>query len=143
MAKRKKQTSYSIAVGGARTILSILAVLLILIALIWASRTAYRFGYSIFHEEAMAKAPGETLTVEIPEDAGVREIGTILSNAGLINDVSLFVVQERLSDYHTKEGTMMHAGKFRVSTAMTPTQLMEVLSGDPIEEEEDAGSAAS
>ena len=138
MAKHKQDTGYKVAVFGASRLVGILLLVLMILVILFLGRTAYRFGYSVFHEEAVSSQPGEQITVTIPEGATVREIGVILQNAGLIRDANLFVVQERLSEYHKKEGTAFAPGTYRLSTAQTPTEMMGVLAGDEESGEEEA-----
>ena len=131
MAKKRKDTGYRVAVSGARRLVSLLLFALVLLIIFFLGRTAYHFGYSVFHQVPMSDPPGENITVSIPEDADMKEIGTILKNAGLVSDVTLFRVQERLSEYHTqlkKDG--VQGGTFRLNTSLTTDEILAVLAGE-------------
>ena len=137
MAKRRKDEGYRVAVSGARRLVSLLLLILVVIVIFFIGRTAYRFGYSVFHQEPMAAAPGENITVVIPEHASVREIGVILQNAGLIEDVSLFRVQERLSAYHKQiTDEKFQGGSFRLNTSQTTDEILAVIAGEATEVQE-------
>ena len=129
MAKRSN-TGYRIALNSARGLVGLLLLILVVILIFLGGRTAYRFGYDVFHQVGMSDPPGDNITLEIPEDASVREMGKILENAGLVKSSTLFYVQERLSDYHTKEGTKLRGGVYRLNTSMTPDEILAVLAGE-------------
>lgn len=95
---------------------------------------AYDFGYRIFAEEPMSPAPGLTLSVAIVEGKSVMEIGEILEEKGLIRSATLFYLQELVSSYHGK----LQPGIYEFSTAMTPSEMMEIMSANADEEEEDS-----
>ncbi|MCI1727250.1 MAG: endolytic transglycosylase MltG [Lachnospiraceae bacterium] len=122
----ESEQRYRAAVFGAKGIIRILLVVLAIVAIAWLGRTAYTFGYSIFNEKAVAEAPGTDVTVTIPNEASVRNIGNILAENGLISDVNIFVAQERLSAYHGE----LKGGTYTLNTSMTPTEIMAVLAGD-------------
>ena len=69
MAKRKNETGYRVAVSGASRLVGLLLFALVILMIYIIGRTAYRFGYSVFHQEAQAASPGENITVEIPAGA--------------------------------------------------------------------------
>ena len=74
----------------------------------------------------MAEEPGQAVTVVIPEGSSVREIGQILEQKGLVKSSMIFVVQEYFSTFH---GDLM-SGTYLLNTAMTPDDIMEILSGE-------------
>ena len=127
----KHSAGYRAAVGGVKRIIGLLLLILTVLLIIGLVRSAFRFGYSIFHQEAVSPPPGDRITVEIPQDATAEEVATILNNAGLIADRNLFLVQERLSPYHGK----IVSGRYRLSTAQTADEMLAVLAGDVPDEE--------
>jgi len=128
---REKAGKISLFIAGSafRAALTVLVVVL----LIWLGRTAYDFGYQVFNEQAMSPGQGTMVSVVIPEGSSVYEIGKILESKGLINNAYVFVVQERISNYHGK----LLPGTYRISTAYKPTMIMGQLAGE--EELEGAG----
>ena len=87
---------------------------------------AYDYGYRIFDEEPMSPEPGLTMSVAIVEGKSVSEIGKILEDKGLIRNATLFYLQEMFSSYHKK----LQPGVYELSTAMTPEEIMELMSAD-------------
>ncbi len=126
-----EQKTYSAAIFGMKTVIRILVYILIAVVVLFCGRTAYTYGYSLFNEQGMEAAPGTDVVVEIPEGASAREIGRILERNDLIENVNLFLIQERLSNYH---GDMM-SGTFVLNTSQTPTEMMAILSGETPPEE--------
>lgn len=117
-------------IGG--TVLKICAILVILLLVIKLTGVAYDFGYRIFADESIDSAPGIVINVAIVEGKSVKEIGEILEEKGLIRDKTLFVFQEKFSDYHGK----LNPGVYELNTAMTPYEMMAVMSENQEEEEQ-------
>ena len=96
----------------------------------WLGKTTYQFGYSVFNQQAMSPGEGQEITVVIKDDASVFKIARTLENKGLFKDALVFVVQERLSNYHGK----LRPGTYLLSTAYTPSRIMGILAGDTEQE---------
>lgn len=127
MARAKKTgRGYRNAIFGASAILRFLVAVLVVVVLIFLARTAYRYGYSVFNETAMEKAPGNDVEVVIPEGSGAREIGAILKEKGLIQEPGVFWLQERFSAWHGK----LTGGVYVLNTSMTPSEMMAVMAQD-------------
>ena len=126
MAKKKSDTGYQAAVFGAKSVLKILFYVLVIIVMIYLAQKAYSFGYAIFNQEPVAEAPGQAVTVIIPEDSTVKDIARTLERKGLIEDDAIFLLQERLSGYHGR----LLPGTYLLNTSMTADEKMEILSGD-------------
>jgi UPF0755 protein len=128
-----------------RTIRSILLGILnfivracILIVVIWGIRkiciTAYDYGFRIYSEPPMAEGDqGVDVVVTIPMGSSVAETGELLKGYGLIRDDKLFILQERLSDYHDK----LEPGTYTLNTSMTAEEMMAVMAPSLKEESED------
>lgn len=86
----------------------------------------YDYGYRIFGEGPMTTGEGRKVSVTIGSDMSVKDIGQALENKGLIRDAKLFVIQERLSEYH---GTI-EPGIYELSTAMTADQMIAAMSSE-------------
>ena len=136
MAKKRRNTGYRVAVSGARRLVALLLFALVMIIIFFLGRTAYHFGYSVFHQVPVSKPPGEYITVTIAEGADAREIGMTLRNAGLIEDITLFRVQERLSEYHKQLSEDFKGGTFRLNTSQTTDELLAVIAGEATEVQE-------
>ena len=104
--------------------LVILAVIMMLVYRF--ALDAYDYGYRIFDEKPMSPEPGLTMSVAIVEGKSVSEIGKILEDKGLIRSGTLFYLQEMFSSYHKK----LQPGVYELSTAMTPEEIMALMSAD-------------
>ena len=142
MANRKnKSTAYRVAVGGAKGLLRLLIYLCVVLAIVFAGKTAYSFGYLVFDETPMAetKEAGQDVTVIVKEDESVYQIGQTLEKKGLIERPVIFWMQERLSDYHGK----IKPGTYILNTHQVTEEMLAILSGEntegqPVAESTDA-----
>lgn len=66
--------------------------------------------------------------VEIPKGTTPRGLGPVLEAAGIVDDAGDFTWYVRLS----KEGGCMKAGRHRLTRAMSPHEILEVVCGAPI-----------
>lgn len=113
----------------AKGIFRIVLYVCIAFLIFWAGKATYEFSYSVFNEQAMSPGEGEEITVVIDSGSSVYKIGKILESRGLVKNAPTFVLQEYLSNYHG----MLQAGTYVLSTAYTPTRIIEILS-EPKEE---------
>ncbi|MCR4929414.1 MAG: endolytic transglycosylase MltG [Lachnospiraceae bacterium] len=106
------------------------------VALIYAGysciSSCYDFGYRIFADKAKDPAPGIVKTVAIVDGKTDKEIGEILEEKGLIDDGFLFGIQVKFSEYRDK----LKPGVYELSTAMSPYDMMAVMSATVEEESE-------
>lgn len=72
-----------------------MVILLVLVSVLYMACTkAFSFGTAIFSEEGVARSgQGEDVLVNIPVGSTGREVGTILYDNGLIEDVNIFLIQ--------------------------------------------------
>ena len=98
-----------------------------------AAVKAYSFGYSIFDDEPMSAEPGREVTVSITEGKSVKEIGEILASQGLVEDGTVFYLQNLLSSYKDE----LQPGMYTLNTSMTPTEIMEAMSATEETDEEE------
>ena len=108
----------------------------LVVALIYAGysciSSCYDFGYRIFADKAKDPAPGIVKTVAIVDGKTDKEIGEILEEKGLIDDGFLFGIQVKFSEYKDK----LKPGVYELSTAMSPYDMMAVMSASVEEESE-------
>ena len=109
-----------------KTVFGIVILAVIMMLVYRFALDAYDYGYRIFDEEPMSPEPGLTMSVAIVEGKSVSEIGKILEDKGLIRSGTLFYLQEMFSSYHKK----LQPGVYELSTAMTPEEIMALMSAD-------------
>ena len=89
------------------------------------AKVAYNYGYHIFNQTAVSSGTGRTVTFTVGSGDSADTIAENLLGVGLITDKNLFKLQERFSEYHGME----QAGTYELSTAMTPEEMLTVMSG--------------
>ncbi len=105
-------------------IIKVVLVVVVAMFCIAASGRAYRIGYSIFYEKALAEEGcGESIEVTVTEGMSTAQIGNMLKEAGLIEDAAVFPYQERFSSYHGE----IKPGTYTLSTEMTPSEMIKVM----------------
>lgn len=102
--------------------------IVVIVAFIYAGLRAttfcYEFGFKIFADEAIDPAPGITKTVAVVDGKTDKEIGEALEEKGLIKDAFLFRFQVKFSEFDGK----LKPGVYELSTAMTPYDMMRIMS---------------
>ncbi|MCM1251415.1 MAG: endolytic transglycosylase MltG [Clostridium sp.] len=115
-----------------------IAVVVFLVTFVYdAAIKAYDYGYRVFAEEPVSVGDGRTISISVEASDSVRDIGKNLEDKGLIRDANLFFVQELLSEYHGE----LKPGIYDLNTSMTTDEMMEIMSAEPKEEEEEAGAS--
>lgn len=109
-----------------------IAIVIIMVIYNVAAKT-YQFGYSVFSEEAVDAAPGTTIEVTIVQDKSVKDIGTLLEEAGLVKSGLIFWANEWFSPYHED----IQPGVYQLNTSMIPSEMIAIMShSDEMELEE-------
>lgn len=126
MGKEKKSVAYQVAVNGAMGLVRLLIYVLVLIAIVYVGKTAYNFGYLVFDDTpAVSEENSQKISVLIPEDTGVYDVGVILKENGLIDRPVIFWVQEKLSEYRGE----IQPGTYILNTNQTVEEMIEILAG--------------
>ena len=112
------------------TAFKLVVAVVVVVAIYRGANLAFDYGYRIFEEPSMSEI-GRDVTVTIPEGMSAEEMGELLYQKGLIRDVNLFRLQYLVSEF--KED--LNPGKFVLSTSMEVEEMLEVMAGTPIEEE--------
>ena len=94
-------------------------------ALFYGIRTAYDFGYSVFTVQAAEEAPGRDVEVTILTGMSSRSVGSLLANAGVIRNATVFYVQSVIYGYDIKPGT------YRLNTSQSIESILLTLSEGP------------
>lgn len=98
-----------------------------------AGSRAYTFGHNIFDEEAVSSAEQARETdVTITDGITAKQLAKIIYDKGLVKDKTIFYFQIILSDYKNK----FVGGTYTLNTAMTPTEMMQVMTGADTGEED-------
>lgn len=106
------------------TIVKIAVTAVIVIVVFRLAVSAYDFGFQIFADIPIAEeGNGRTVNVVISEGQDSKEIGKLLEQKGLIENGTIFYIQEMLSEYKG----MIQPGTYELNTAMSATQMLEIM----------------
>lgn len=106
------------------TIIKIGVTALIVIVVFRLSVSAYDFGFQVFADVPIAEeGNGRTVNVVISESQDSKEIGKLLEQKGLIENGTIFYIQEMLSEYKG----MIRPGTYELNTAMSAAQMIEIM----------------
>lgn len=119
-----------------RTVINVsfnILILAIVAMLIYnCSGKAYKFGEAIFNDEAIVtEGEGEVVVITIPKNASNNKVAKVVYEEGLVENQYVFLIQLVLSEY---KDTIV-PGTYKVTTANTPTEIMQILS-DQVQEED-------
>ena len=89
---------------------------------------AYRFGYSVFHEKAVDKAPGKDIEVIITPDMSDGELASLLQSKGVIRNDAVFRFQELL---YTSKRKPVYPGNYTLNSSWNCEQIFEVITKEP------------
>ena len=120
--------------GTVLNILLEILLLLIFVLVIWnAGKWAYTFGYQVFAEQTVDEEPGRDIQVTINEGDSNREVCAMLESKGLIKNADAFYVRLMLTDYRK----LIKPGTYTLNTSLQSEEMMAVMSGETLEEEEE------
>lgn len=114
-----------LGLGILDTIVKVVFIIIVAMLIIKYAKVAYNYGYHIFNQTAVSSGTGREVTVTISEGDSVGQIADKLAEVGLITDKFLFKLQEMFSEYHGME----QPGTYTLSTAMTPEEMLSIMSG--------------
>lgn len=120
-----------------RTVINIsinILVLAVMLMLIYTyAGKGYEFGKAIFTEKGMTgEENAKEVIVTIPKNSSSGDIADIITKAGLVKDKNVFLVQLMLSEDKDK----IEAGTYTLSTADTPSDIIQKLAKTGLKEEE-------
>lgn len=118
------------------TCIKIVAAVFIIMFVYNTAIKAYDYGYRVFAEEPMTFGEGRTISIYVKSEDSVKAIGENLQEKGLIRDANLFYIQELLSEYHGK----IMPGIYDLNTSMKVEEMLEIMTSDYVETEEEDDS---
>lgn len=126
----------NIGLGFLDTVVKVIFIIVIAMLIAKYAKVAYNYGYQVFNQTPVSSGAGRTVSFTVGSGDSAAAIADKLSSVGLITDKTLFRIQERFSEYHGME----QPGTYELSTAMTPEEMLAIMSGGRKsgEEEEEA-----
>ncbi len=124
MANNKDNT-YSASRTVISVVVKVIVIVAVLLALYFGITEGYKFGYDIFSQKAVDKAPGRDVEITIYDDMTNSEIADALYGKGLILDrtsFSIFLWLFTDSDYG------IVSGNYTLNSSMTAQQIIQAIS---------------
>lgn len=123
----------NVVMAVAGTIVKCVLIIFVVMFIYKTASKAYNFGYAIFEDKPMTQGTGREVTISVTEGKDAKAIGEILESKGLVEDATIFWLQNMLSSYKDE----LKPGMYTLSTSMTPTEMMEIMSAEEevVEEE--------
>lgn len=116
-------------VGG--ICLKVAVFVMIVLFLIYLGQSTYRFSHAVFSDSPLAEEPGTLMKVTVENDVDSSNLAKVLQEKGIIENVNVFKMQMKIHDF----ADTVSAGTYELSTAMSPSEILAVLSGEILEEE--------
>lgn len=101
---------------------------LIVLLLYEAVAKGYAFGHEIFYAEAVERAPGRDVTIEIEREESITQAVGLLAKEGLIKNEAAFIFQGKFYDYEK-----VYPGTYVLNTSMTSKEILQALNERPEE----------
>lgn len=101
-------------------------IILVIVGIYKLGEYAYTCGYSIVANTAAEPEPGRDMRVDLASDMTAKEIAQLLERKGLVRDADIFRIQLKINKYEDR----LEPGEYILNTSMPPKELMQVLSGE-------------
>lgn len=101
-------------------------IILVIVGIYKLGEYAYTCGYSIVANTAAEPEPGRDMRVDLASDMTAKEIAQLLERKGLVRDADIFRIQLKINKYEDR----LEPGEYILNTSMPPKKLMQVLSGE-------------
>lgn len=111
----------------------LLILIFIAIGIYKVGEYAYAYGYSIVSNTSMEAKPGRDISVTLSKDMTAQDVAKLLERKGLVKDADIFRIQLKVNKYES----LVEPGSYVLNTSMTPKEMMKVISGEALEEEEE------
>ncbi len=109
-----------------------LVIYTLLVVAVWFGvKEAYRFGHDIFYDQAVDAEPRRDVVVTITEGMEAKDVAKVLYNKGLINNKLAYSLQAKFFNYSVKAGT------YTLNSSQTIRQLLQAINSG---EENESGS---
>ena len=98
-------------------------IVIVLIAVMFFTKSSYELGYAVFNPTAYDDKETK-IEITIPENAGNRQVASILYKNGLVKSQAVTYLQLKLSKYTKK----VEAGTYVLNTSMLPDDMFAAIS---------------
>lgn len=98
-------------------------IIIVILAVIFFSKSSYEVGYAVFNPKSYDDK-GTEVEITIPENAGNRQVATILYKNDLVKSLPVAYLQLKLSKYAKK----VEAGTYVLNSSMLPDEIFAIIS---------------
>ena len=102
---REEPQVLGIVFHAGNVLVKLAVVAVFIFALIYGTKAAYEFGYSVFTTGPVEEAPGRDVEVTVLTGMSKRSVGSMLANLGLVRNATVFYVQATIYGYDLLPGT--------------------------------------
>ena len=111
-----------------------LALLILVVAGVFKiGEYAYTYCYSIVSDAAVDEEPGRDVSISVTSDMSAGKVAKLLEKKGLVESADVFKIQMKVTGYEDK----IQPGKYVLNTSMRPREMLKILSGEDVEEDEE------
>ncbi|MCR5337976.1 MAG: hypothetical protein K6E75_05395 [Lachnospiraceae bacterium] len=128
-----------IIIGFLNTVFRFSVLALVVVGVYRLAMYSYHFGYMVFADASKEPPPGRDIVITAESTEDIMELGRLLETRGLIEDRKIFLVQERLSEYHGK----MVPGTYTLNTSMKAADMIEIMAQNYVEDSSDSEDGGS
>lgn len=117
-------TFKSTSIGVLKLSFKILICTMLIVCAVLLAKSGYEFGIALFSNEGFADEPGSDITVVIPEGSSKKEVAKILYDNSVIEDKTIFYIQELLYGEHYGK---YKTGEVIINNSLSGEEIIELL----------------
>lgn len=104
-----------------RLLLNVIFYLLVIILVIYGSKTAYNFTYQLYGPVSLDEEPGRTIPIKINKGESTMDVAGKLEVNRVIVDKYPFYFKTKL------QGKVIMSGTYRVNSSMTYDEILDII----------------
>ncbi len=108
-----------------RSMVKIVIYVVLVLVLVVAGHTAYKYGQRVFSEKGIEDAPGKDIYVTVPQGASDGDVASLLESYGLVDDAFIFKLQLKI--YGAKN---IKPGEYTLNTSQSGEEMIHILTGN-------------
>lgn len=114
-------------------LLRLALLILVVVGIFKVGEYAYTYCYSVVSDTAAEEEPGRDVSVSVTSDMSAGKVAGLLERKGLVKSADVFKIQMKVTGYEDK----IQPGKYVLNTSMRPREMLKILAGEEIEEDEE------
>ena len=114
-------------------LLRLALLILVVVGIFKVGEYAYTYCYSVVSDTAAEEEPGRDVSVSVTSDMSAGKVAKLLERKGLVKSADVFKIQMKVTGYEDK----IQPGEYVLNTSMRPREMLKILAGEEIEEDEE------